>query len=255
MTVRSLSISAAPELQVLKDALAKRFQRHGVFCRDEADLTLDLRLSGELGEDTFRITHEVKTLRLDGGSLSALVCGAGRILHESVYSGDGMKLYANEGVFTPRKSFRGIYFATHFHNWYHIAPEEDVLEYIIDLALWGYNTLVFWFDMHHFASFDCEESVRFRERLIHFAETACCFGMKTAAIKVVNEAFDTSPAELRAVCSARRGGWYDSQVCPSTEAGLRYLLELNERICRAVSPGFHESAVCEVGRCRHAGDG
>ena len=53
---------------------------------------------------------------------------------------------------TYNSDFRAVYFANHFHNYYHSAPTEEALDYIESLALWGQNTLCLWFDMHHFES-------------------------------------------------------------------------------------------------------
>ena len=47
------------------------------------------------------------------------------------------------------EAVRGIYFATHFHNFYHDAPLEEVQRYVEDLGLWGFNVLAVWYDMRH----------------------------------------------------------------------------------------------------------
>ena len=39
-------------------------------------------------------------------------------------------------------SFRGLYFATHFGNFFANAPPSAIHEYLEDMALWGANTLV-----------------------------------------------------------------------------------------------------------------
>ena len=45
-----------------------------------------------------------------------------------------------------------MYLATHFRNFYHRAPIQEVEAYIEDLALWGYNAITVWFDRHHYSS-------------------------------------------------------------------------------------------------------
>ena len=47
-----------------------------------------------------------------------------------------------------------MYFASHFHNFYHDAPVEAVERYVGELALWGINALMVWYDMHHFTGID-----------------------------------------------------------------------------------------------------
>jgi len=49
---------------------------------------------------------------------------------------------------------RAVNFATHFHNFYHDAPVEEVQRYVEELALWGRNVLVARFDMHHDTGID-----------------------------------------------------------------------------------------------------
>ena len=51
---------------------------------------------------------------------------------------------------------RGIYFATHFGNWYDYASERELREYVEELALWGCNQVRVWFDMHDFACADVD---------------------------------------------------------------------------------------------------
>ena len=124
----------------------------------------------------------------------------------------------------------GIYFATHFHNWYHVAPVEEIQRYVEELALWGTNTLCVWFDMHHFNGIGDPAAQAMLERLNMILGAARQIGMKTAAVFLANEAYANSPENLRADWTAghdgyfrKPGGHYHVELCPS-EAGAMDLL-------------------------------
>ena len=92
---------------------------------------------------------------------------------------------------------RGIYFASHFHNFYHDATIEKVTRYVEELALWGCNALSVWFDMHHFAGLADPAAQTQLARLRHFAETAHGVGLDFGLAFLANEAYNTSPESLR----------------------------------------------------------
>ena len=35
-----------------------------------------------------------------------------------------------------------MYFASHFHNWYHMAGDAEMARYVEDIALWGVNAVM-----------------------------------------------------------------------------------------------------------------
>ena len=54
------------------------------------------------------------------------------------------------GVSVPKMPVRGMYLATHFQNYYQVAPIEEVTRYVEDLSLWGVNSFLVWFGMEEF---------------------------------------------------------------------------------------------------------
>lgn len=244
MNVRNLRIVS--DEKTLDEVLKKRFSARGVHnSSDDPDFTLEMRLDPTLSPGVFSVARTTSRSVISAGNLSELVCGAGRFLHESVYGKNGMVPWDGSGKFTLEKPFRGIYFAVHFKNFYHSAPVEDVCEYIEDLALWGFNVFTFWYDLHHFRNFDDPESAAFRKRLKAFAETARSMGMKRTCLYAVNEAFADSPEFLRARKeNGIRGGWYDSQICPSRPEGKAFLLKQFENLCRNFYAEFELDFLC-----------
>lgn len=136
-----------------------------------------------------------------------------------------------EAVFhSHKKSVRGMYFATHFFNFYHSAPVEEVYDVIEDLALQGCNSLLVWFDMHHFTSMRDPEAVELAERLKQFLLYSKSIGMSRAMLMLSNESFADSPGHLRAKWEARGNylhnlnGHFHVEICPSTEEGMAEIL-------------------------------
>jgi hypothetical protein len=134
---------------------------------------------------------------------------------------------------------RGMYFATHFHNFYHNAPLEEVFVTIDDLALRGANSLLVWFDMHHYTSMQDPAAVahaaRLRAILLHANEV----GMGGALTMLSNEAFSTSPQHLRAEWEAQNGYFarpdshYHVEICPNREGGIEEILRQRREMLEA----------------------
>jgi hypothetical protein len=154
-----------------------------------------------------------------------LVAGVGKFLRTSRFDARGFTPGTWRGTSVPAKPDRGIYFATHFLNYYHSAPIPEIERYVEDLALWGTNELVVWYDMHHFTGFDDPKAVAFRDRLRSILLAARRIGMEISLLVIGNEAYANSPAELRAA-GRGRGGWYPCAVCPSKPEGMTYILKI-----------------------------
>jgi len=190
----------------------------------DAQMVVELVLAPGLGPDGFRIEDRPGGgARIVGNDERGLLYGVGKFLHTSRYDQDGFTPSTWRGTSVPQKPVRGIYFATHFHNFYHDAPVDEVQRYVEDLGLWGFNTLAVWYDMHHFDGFNDPKAIAFRARLHAICEAAKHVGMDVSFIVVANEAYNDSPVALRADPNAKRGGWYDCAVCPSKPAGLEYI--------------------------------
>lgn len=139
--------------------------------------------------------------------------------------------------------FRCVYFANHFFNYYHVAPMDEIYEYIESLALWGQSVLSLWFDMHHFSSFSSPDACIMLERMKMMYQKAKSLGMKTALLHVINEYYDSAPYELRAENSTADGryhakpcGFFESQICPSHTEGEKLLLTSLAEVLKYFSP-------------------
>ena len=117
--------------------------------------TLDLNTHQGIGREGFRIAEiSPRKLSITGNDDLGLLYGIGKFLRMNTYTNGSVTLGTWRGESVPEKPFRAIYFATHFGNYYEEAPIEEVQRYLEDLALWGYNTVIVWFDMHQYDGID-----------------------------------------------------------------------------------------------------
>ena len=158
---------------------------------------------------------------VSGATRRACVYGLGRLLREPDFRS------ASE----PGMPLRGIYFATHFGNWYDRATDREIAEYVEDLALWGCNQVRVWFDMHDFKGADDPRAVAQAAKLKRILLAAERCGLETSLVALANEGFADSPQALRADWRAGRNGYrhelvghYHVEICPSKPGGLERIL-------------------------------
>jgi hypothetical protein len=188
---------------------------------------VEMAIEQGIGKEGFRIEDRKDGgVRIVGNDERGLVAGAGKFLRASRYDQGGFTPGTWRGTSVPTRQSRGIYFATHFHNFYHEAPVKEIQYYTEDLALWGLNELVVWYDMHHFNGFEDPEAVVFRERLRAILLAAKRIGMDVSLVVVGNEAYGNSPDDLRAAPGGGRGGYYPCAVCPAKPDGMKYILKI-----------------------------
>jgi hypothetical protein len=188
---------------------------------DVDSVALRLEYNKDLHSDGYRISEDGGGFLIESNSKCGILAGVGRFLRDGQFRGE----------FFPKKPFRGIYFATHFHNFYHSAPLEKIHRLQEDLALWGQNILTVWYDMHHYKSIGDPAAVEFAARLKAIMKHANKLGIKTMLVSVANEAFSTSPEELRAEWRVQNGyakephSHYNIEICPSKPGGIEKILE------------------------------
>lgn len=193
----------------------------------DAQLTVELEIKPGIGKEAFKITDGKNgRIRIIGNDPRGVLYGVGKFLRTSAYGKDGFTAGEWRGTSVPEKATRGIYFATHFYNYYQNAPVDEVERYIEDLALWGINSLMFWFDMHHFNGVNDPEAKDLNSRLKRFAACAKRIGLETGFIMIGNEGYANSPVELRAVPGGSRGGNYPEVICPNKPGGMDYILQV-----------------------------
>ena len=191
-------------------------------------LTIRLRiLTQTMPPEAFRIEKpEENSIILSASDSNGILYGLGKLLHSSVITEKGFAPGNWLGLSVPEKPIRNIYFATHFHNFYHTAPVEKVTSYIEELALWGYNNIEVWFDMHGFEGINDPRAVAMLDRLSVILRAGKDAGMKITICMLGNEGYNSSPRELRAKPpkQIRLRGCYGVEICPSQPGGTELIL-------------------------------
>lgn len=192
---------------------------------------VSLEIDPSLADERYIIKSDNCGCELCAADGLALFAALGRFLRLSRFDGKGGFLpFEGKLDFTPAKKLRGMYFATHFNNFYHSAPIEKVCEVVEDLALRGCNSLLVWFDMHHFESMEDAGAQALVKRLREILGYANKIGIGGSLTMISNEGFASSPKELRAEWQARNGyhaepdSHYHVEICPSKAGGIEEIL-------------------------------
>jgi len=194
----------------------------------DAPLTVELAIEPGVGAEGFRIEDRAGGgVRIVGNDQRGLLYGVGKFLRTSRYDGDGFTPGTWRGTSVPKKPVRGIYFATHFNNFYEAAPIEEAQRYVEDLALWGVNSLILHFPHWQFNGFDDPAARRSLDRLKEITQAAHAVGMRVGLIEAANDAFKSSPGELRNTQvpdPLGRHGNFGVQLCPAKPEAQELLL-------------------------------
>jgi len=89
--------------------------------------------------ESFLLKRHRETIWITGSDKLGLYYGIGKLVH-NIWRIDDQSLWNT--VVSPKGSFRAIYWCAHFYNWFAMAPEEEQAQYLEELLLWGYNTVV-----------------------------------------------------------------------------------------------------------------
>jgi hypothetical protein len=225
----AVQIAAQPDpqisraFQILKDRIQQRCSVAVVEVATGAQIIL--ALSDSLPTEAFSI-ESADAIRIAGGSPLGLIYGIGKFLRTSHYE-DNFVPSSWRGISVPHCSLRGMYFASHFHNWYQVAPENEIIRYVEDLALWGVNTIMVCFPFINLSGWDDPEAPAAVEMVRKFARISKDLGLRYC-IGVNNTLFRDAPKHLRAVRlpdpTGRRGN-SGYPICPSDAEGHRYIVE------------------------------
>jgi hypothetical protein len=188
----------------------------------DAQYLLTLATDVKIGAEGFRIERKSNSARIVGGDGRGLLYGVGRFLRDCRYAPTGILPGGWSGTRVPQLPVRGIYFATHFHNFYHDAPLAEVVRYVEELSLWGCNSLMVWFDMHHYRGINDPAVVLMIERLRAILRAANGVGMGVGILFLANEGYSSTPASVRVTPGPAQ---YNCEVCPSQPGGIDLILE------------------------------
>lgn len=209
---------------ILQSRVEERCPAKVVESKHGADIVLDIDAS--IPEEGFRIDEVSRQVRISGGSPRGVLYGVGKFLRTSRYKG-GFKPSSWRGTSVPQGSLRGMYFASHFHNWYCQASDQEINRYLEDLSLWGINAVMIIFPMINLKGWDDPEAAPALEMMRKYARAA-----KTLELQVTtginNALFTGIPDSIRATRlpdPTKRRGNSGHPICPSNPDGHTYIME------------------------------
>jgi hypothetical protein len=219
---------------MLRERVSERGPVRWVENRPGAQIRLEV--DDRLPAEAYRLDSVGGAVRVSGGTPRGLLHGVGKFLRTSRYDGTfGPSAWRGES--TPRGSLRGMYFASHFHNWYHQASEPEIIRYLEDLALWGVNAVMVIFPMINLQGWDDPQAQPAMEMVRRYARAIRGLGMQFAT-GLNNTMFIGAPPSLRAGRlpdpTGRRGN-SGHPICPSNPEGHAYLVANTRRLFEALS--------------------
>jgi hypothetical protein len=266
--IHIIGLESHPQVEHIRDILWRHIEARcnaRITCApdDKAvdGLQLILQISPEREEESFHIVSTPDAIRITAGSFRSILYGLGKFLRSCHFTPEGIipgrQMDISNDESRPQKTFRGMYFATHFHNYYHDAPLPEIRHYIEDLALWGTNTIEVWFDMHHYTGIDDPAAQEMIERLHAILQCAKDLGLRTCLGCLGNEAFADSPAELRADYNTGRAN-YGVELCPNKPGALDLMVQWFREVLLSfadIAPDFialcpYDQGGCACERCK-----
>ena len=196
-----------------------------------ANAQIILGLDAGLSPEAFRIAPDGVAVRIAGGSPLGLLYGVGKFLRTSGYDGT-FRPSAWRGTSAPQGTMRGIYFASHFHNWYHEASEAEVVRYTEDLALWGVNAVLVAVPFIDLRGWDDPQAEPALAMVRKYARVTRELGLRFG-IGANNTLFSGVPAHLRATPlpdPTKRRGNSGYPVCPGNPEGRAYIIDNFQRL-------------------------
>ena len=155
-----------------------------------AEYTIELVKEKMNAPESFRIADKGKNyIQVIGNDDLGVLYGVGQFLRSSRYDRNGFTPGLWRGTSIPKGAVRGMYFATHFNNFYEAAPIEDVQKYVEELALWGVNNLVIHFANWQYTSFYDVDAQKSLTRIRQILGVARACGMKVGILQVPNQGF------------------------------------------------------------------
>ncbi len=212
----------------IKKIVSKRLtDRNCKICA--GDIKITFALDETLEKDSYAVTGEAKNVVVSADCLINLYAGIGRYMILGLFDCKG-EFEAPELPIKHKmkKSLRGMYFATHFYNYHHVASEEEVFDSIADLALKGYNSLACLIGIQHYESYHDPDAQDMIARVKLELNYCAKLGMKPAMVTFTNTGYHTVPAGLEAQTKMDDSGRYRrdmtaefiTEICPSKPEGM-----------------------------------
>lgn len=207
---------------------ARILERNMNISPDGYPIFFDIKTGME--HDEFSVSDLDSGVAITAGGLIGLIHGAGFFLRRTEFFENCAEPCQWRGTQKPKCTIRGVYFASHFHNFYHVAAIEEINRYIEDLALWGYNYIKAIFPMIDIKNENDPECGVQINRLNQIFGIAHSLGMKAATSMNVNGGFVEFPQEYLFTPhkdpTGRRGN-SGNMMCPSITGANKLIMRYN----------------------------
>ncbi|MBP5620738.1 MAG: hypothetical protein J6X44_01855, partial [Thermoguttaceae bacterium] len=201
------------------------------------ELNLSYLIDSSFEPEEYSLETSETNATLRAGSFPGLIFASGKLLRSLEYGADSFTVPVLAFREKPDASFRCCYFARHFHNWYHMASDEELERYVEDLALWGFNAIatisvpVVNLNLDP----DSEDWRQAVDGVKTIRAASKRLGLSFTVLDCINQACLDMPEELKAVPNVdpKRGN-NGINACPSAPGGTEYL----DRLTRAIYASF-----------------
>jgi hypothetical protein len=239
-------------LRLFKRTLAERGVELIAGPAGTANLILQVRPGP--GAEGYCVEDAGTAIRIIGNDPRGLLYGIGRFLHDAAFGPAGITFGAWRGTSRPDCSFRGIYLAHNFRNWYRSAPWQDVERYVEELALWGLNAIVVPVGTNPHSPASEIHTVMIPKQ-VEIMKAARCLGIRVGTI--ITNVIDHQPAPFFAAIPVpdtqppRRGN-VGYRVClthPDGVQAMRHQLEHDLALYAEVGLDFVVAFPYDEGGC------
>ena len=213
--------------------LKKLSERIAVEEREEGT-AIEFFIDPSIQSEGYKIAVEKDICRITAADDAGLYYGIGKLLHSAEWNEDGFVPKQTDGVSAPACPFRAIYFSAHFYNWYQMASEQDLRDYLEDLLLWGYNCVVGILPIVNCSDFEEPLMQGATKKLAEIFSIAKDYGMKVGTIVVGNQGLKSAPHSMDADMNfdlSMRGN-LGRNLCPHKDGTQAYMVEIFENICK-----------------------
>ncbi len=214
----------------LKEIVTRKLTDRGCeISNNHSGIALIARIDESLISDSFIIEEKLEGIIFTANNICTVFAAFGRFLVLSDFDSKGGFIPPDLPIsHKMKKSLRGMYFASHFYNFYHAAPIEEVNSIIADLALRGCNTLMLCFGVQHYTSAKTPEALEMITQMKLMMSYMEKCGIAPALVLFSNTGFDSSPVELTAQSKIDESGRYKrditavfvTEICPSKKGGM-----------------------------------
>ena len=224
MKIKVIDNGYKNQAELLKKSISGRINAEYA----DGGLTIELIVDRLIGDaESYLIKESATGWQIIGSDDIGLFYGIGKFLHTARWSENEFVPCPPTKLVTPACSFRAMYFAVHLFNWYANAPAEELGEYVEELLLWGYNTIVLIIPVIDIYTFDdvlYHNAVNKSRMIFNLAKK---LGMKVGIIicpnqglKGADHALDADPS-FDPIGNIR--GNAGRNICPSKPGAVEYL--------------------------------